>query len=36
VITFDEARKLGLDPGKATTIKSTGPLKGLTDLLKKK
>ena len=36
VITFDEARKLGLDPGKASTIKSTGPLKGLSDLLKKK
>jgi len=35
-ITFDEARKLGLDPGKASTIKSTGPLKGLTGLLKKK
>jgi two-component system, response regulator, stage 0 sporulation protein F len=36
VITFEEARKLGLDPGKAATIKSTGPLKGLTDLLKRK
>jgi two-component system, response regulator, stage 0 sporulation protein F len=36
VITFDEARKLGLDPGKASPIKSTGPLKGLTGLLKKK
>jgi two-component system response regulator (stage 0 sporulation protein F) len=36
VITFDEARKLGLDPGKASTIKPTGPLKGLTGLLKKK
>jgi len=36
VITFDEARKLGLDPGKASPIKSTGPLKGLTGLLRKK
>lgn len=36
VITFDEARKLGLDPGKGSTIKPTGPLKGLTGLLKKK
>ena len=36
VITFDQARKLGLDPGKAATIKPTGPLKGLTGLLKKK
>jgi two-component system response regulator (stage 0 sporulation protein F) len=36
VITFEEARKLGLDPGKASTIKSTGPLRGLTDLLKRK
>ena len=36
VITFEEARKLGLDPGKASTIKSTGPLKGWTGLLKKK
>jgi two-component system, response regulator, stage 0 sporulation protein F len=36
VITFDEARKLGLDPGKASAIKPTGPLKGLTGLLKKK
>jgi hypothetical protein len=36
VITFEEARKLGLDPGKASTIKSTGPLKGLSGLLKKK
>jgi len=36
VITFEEARKLGLDPGKASAIKSTGPLKGLTGLLKKK
>ena len=36
VITFDEARKLGLDPGKASTIKPTRPLKGLTGLLKKK
>jgi hypothetical protein len=36
VITFEEARKLGLDPGKGSTIRSTGPLKGLTGLLKKK
>ncbi len=36
VITFEEARKLGLDPGKASAIKPTGPLKGLTSLLKKK
>ena len=36
VITFEEARKLGLDPGKSPTIRSTGPLKGLTDFLKKK
>ena len=36
VITFEQARKLGLDPGKASTIKSTGPLKGLSGLLKKK
>jgi hypothetical protein len=36
VITFEEARKLGLDPGKASPIKPTGPLKGLTGLLKKK
>jgi two-component system response regulator (stage 0 sporulation protein F) len=36
VITFDQARKLGLDPGKASPIKPTGPLKGLTGLLKKK
>ncbi len=36
VITFEQARKLGLDPGKATPIKPTGPLKGLTGLLKKK
>jgi two-component system, response regulator, stage 0 sporulation protein F len=35
VITFDQARKLGLDPGKAVPIKSTGPLKG-TGALKKK
>jgi len=35
VITFDQARKLGLDPGKATPIKVTGPLKG-TGTLKKK
>lgn len=35
VITFEEARKLGLDPGKAVPIKSTGPLKG-TGVLKKK
>jgi CheY-like chemotaxis protein len=34
VITFEQARKLGLDPGKATPIKSTGPLK--TGGLKKK
>lgn len=35
VITFEQARKLGLDPGKASTISSTGPLKG-TGLFKKK
>jgi two-component system, response regulator, stage 0 sporulation protein F len=35
VITFDEARKLGLDPGKAVPIKTTGPLRG-TGTLKKK
>lgn len=35
VITFDEAQKLGLDPGKAVPIKPTGPLKG-TGVLKKK
>ncbi len=35
VITFEQARKLGLDPGKATPIKTTGPLKG-TGTLKKK
>lgn len=38
VITFDEARKLGLDPGKAVPIKPTGPLKGtgLFNVFKKK
>jgi CheY-like chemotaxis protein len=35
VITFEEAQKLGLDPGKAVPIKPTGPLKG-TGVLKKK
>jgi CheY-like chemotaxis protein len=35
VITFEQARKLGLDPGKAAPIKITGPLKG-TGILKKK
>jgi CheY-like chemotaxis protein len=35
VITFDQARKLGLDPGKSSPIKTTGPLKG-TGILKKK
>jgi two-component system, response regulator, stage 0 sporulation protein F len=35
VITFEQARILGLDPGKATPIKTTGPLKG-TGILKKK
>jgi CheY-like chemotaxis protein len=35
VITFEQARKLGLDPGKATPIKTTGPLKS-TGVLKKK
>jgi len=36
VITFEEARKLGLDPGKASPIKPTGSLKGWSGLLKKK
>jgi len=37
VITYDQAHKLGLTPGKGTTIKSTGPLKqNSTGLFKKK
>jgi len=37
VITYDQAHKLGLTPGKGTTIKSTGPLKqSSTGLFKKK
>jgi len=36
VISFDEARKLGLTPGKGTPLKSTGPLKSSTGPLKKK
>jgi two-component system response regulator (stage 0 sporulation protein F) len=35
VITFEQARKLGLDPGKATPIKTTGPLKPTGGLKKK-
>lgn len=36
VITYDQAHKLGLTPGKGTPIKSTGPLKPSTGLFKKK
>jgi CheY-like chemotaxis protein len=35
VITFEQARKLGLDPGKEIPVRTTGPLKG-TGALKKK
>ncbi len=36
VISFDEARKLGLTPGKTMPIKLTGPLKDTGSLTKKK
>lgn len=35
VITFEQARQLGIEPGKAVPIKPTGPLRG-TGALKKK
>jgi hypothetical protein len=35
VITFDEARKLGLTPGKTMPVKLTGPLKDTGSLKKK-